>query len=525
MLLTLRVPANRRCFASTQTDRAKPKLSRAESLVWSELERLGVGSDKNVSTTFSALIQELNKLDKNANPSESQELEDRKAQFLETVHRKTLETPTRSIYQALPRGSDANALQEKIVVPDCSVSEATCYDQLGKYLSIGSLLFRDEVPRSFERVEWNHRMQAGATIPLAEHIKKLTSRRPMNTPGEAALLSSTDDMRVMIREQAVDLCKSLKKAGDEKTGIARILQGERGTGKSATLIHAIAWARENDWLTMVLPRGSDVVTESGSQAYGFFNGLAILPDEENRAWFGQPNLAFSVLERTLASHGELLAKLPQKRDYSHELYRPKQGQPNLAHLVMRGMREKHRASRVVYDLRMEMNLVTEVPVLVAVDEFNALYWPTCHWFDTKPVGAYHLTLANAFRFVENVPGDTEDGCSYKSERQACVKRDHIPQRGAVIGALVNSKQAPSHQSKVNPCRFEDFSVKGCSKIRMTSYDEQELDRALLYYESRGAFEKLDTDDYGKLKVFSGGNPERVSRFSRNGTTELTWSFQ
>jgi hypothetical protein len=45
--------------------------------------------------------------------------------------------------------------------------------------------------------------------------------------------------------------------------------------------------------------------------------------------------------------------------------------------LLRGLKSLHHANDALYDLRMELSLVEEVPVLIAVDELDALYW--CAW--------------------------------------------------------------------------------------------------------------------------------------------------
>jgi hypothetical protein len=266
---------------------------------------------------------------------------------------------------------------------------------------------------------------------------------------------------------------------------------------------------------MYMPRASNLVTPYGAFFSGTGGPIAILPESTiGEGLFQQPNAAQELLETTGELHGEVLALLPQRRKYKHDLYKAKAGQnATLAHILMRGLGQPHRAADALYDLRMEFNHVEEVPVLIAVDEFNALYWPTSLFFQAKSVKAHELVMAKAFRFINHVPGDIEDDSNPRTPRRAALNPDHVPKRGAILGASTRSVEAPPHKEQFPPARFEKFTTRGVDYFDIPRYDEQELQTAMSWYQVRGVCRPQSQEMLGKTKVFTAGNPEKVAQYA------------
>jgi hypothetical protein len=419
-------------------------------------------------------------------------------------------------------GSETSSLIYENDISACTSSSSS--PPTGRYCKIGQLLLDEEIPKQFEKLEWSKQMfpppPRAEAFTKDELIKLAIEEAQAPVPERGGRWDDPDlipenERFLMLRESGISLCKDLEKAGESHTGFARVLTGKRGCGKSSTLLHALTWARASGWLTLFMPRASRLVTHYGALLSGTGGPIALLPNSTvGNGLFQQPNAAQAILENTSEWHGEALSLLPQRRSFKHDLYKAKQGQsPTLAHILIRGLMDQSHAADALYDLRMEFNLIEEVPVLIAVDELNALYWPTVLYFQGRSVKAHELVIAQAFRFVKHVPGDVEDDPNPKTVRNAAFNPIHLPKRGAIIGATTRSAEAPSHKEQIPPARFDDFPIRGLEKVVIPRYNEAEVNAAMAWYQIRNVCGPQSPEALGKCRVMTSGIPEKVANYA------------
>jgi small subunit ribosomal protein S29 len=60
---------------------------------------------------------------------------------------------------------------------------------------------------------------------------------------------------LLIRKESVELSKKLVDAQYDKSMVRLVLDGDRGTGKSLMLIHAMATAFTKGWIVLNIPEG------------------------------------------------------------------------------------------------------------------------------------------------------------------------------------------------------------------------------------------------------------------------------
>lgn len=60
---------------------------------------------------------------------------------------------------------------------------------------------------------------------------------------------------LLIREESVFVTESMKQAEEQKTGLRLVIEGEKGTGKSLMLLHAMATAFVRGWIVLNIPEG------------------------------------------------------------------------------------------------------------------------------------------------------------------------------------------------------------------------------------------------------------------------------
>ena len=187
-----------------------------------------------------------------------------------------------------------------------------------------------------------------------------------------------------------------------------LLEGAAGSGKSVALFQAVEWARAHGWLVLFMPNVRQMLRLEGKkpppQVPGVFakrvkeiytsvvpsplpgNELKVWSEVGNReitgALYDTPELTQQVLRNFLAAHRKDLDRLLLRanrvpRDRRHypldesavEVLRRCE---TLGELVEMGARYEKLATDAFLLMRYELSLVIDMPVLIAMDEYNAL---------------------------------------------------------------------------------------------------------------------------------------------------------
>ncbi|KAL4610852.1 hypothetical protein ACB092_08G082200 [Castanea dentata] len=182
-----------------------------------------------------------------------------------------------------------------------------------------------------------------------------------------------------------------------------VLDGPVSCGKSIALAMLVHWARDEGWLVFYVPRGRDWTHG------GFFY------KNPNTGLWDTPLQAENVLKDFLKWNESHLKQLPcqisdpiplgegagvgQLKDVDN-MAMPEGS--TLYDLVNTGIKHTHAAVGVVVRLRKELSLVKNIPVLIAIDQYNS--WFTFSEYEEavkvhsrRPVHARELTMVNAFR--------------------------------------------------------------------------------------------------------------------------------
>ncbi|XP_021279296.1 28S ribosomal protein S29, mitochondrial [Herrania umbratica] len=217
---------------------------------------------------------------------------------------------------------------------------------------------------------------------------------------------------LLVRQSFVDLRDNFRRIVDPpmwsshtKAPKARkqvVLDGPVSCGKSIALAMLVHWARDEGWLVLYAPRGREWTHEDFSIK------------SRNRSW-DTPVQAENVLKDFLKYNESRLQQLPR------QIFDPiplgegagvgwMKGVESMAlpegstlyDLVQMGIKYSHAAVGVVVRLRKELSLVKDVPVLIAIDQYNN--WFTFSEYEEpvtvrscRPIHARELAMVNAFR--------------------------------------------------------------------------------------------------------------------------------
>jgi hypothetical protein len=179
---------------------------------------------------------------------------------------------------------------------------------------------------------------------------------------------------IVVRKQAVQImsslhCWAIEGVKGGKPGISNpglLLDGPPGTGKSTILNHCVHWARSRgDWIVVFVPSASYYV-----EGNGFFQR-----EGENGEKILQASFAQELLEQMMQTNADKLAELPAedflKRDGAATVAEAIK-QLSAKNIVQR----EAEAMRVFDGVFAALRAQTRFPLLVAIDEVNALHGPS-----------------------------------------------------------------------------------------------------------------------------------------------------
>jgi len=290
------------------------------------------------------------------------------------------------------------------------------------------------------------------------------------------------DAGILVRQVAFDLCKRLQNAAasgfaktpedseyDDKGVPNFVLTGPRGVGKTMVLNHVVNFCRSSGWLVVYIPN-----------LHYYCNEPCAYPP--SRTWPGcydQYDLAPTFLESLRAANADMLSTLPLRLPFQF----PFKGS-NLLQLLDLGL-ERHKilGCPVAAHIIRELKLVTEVPVLIALDDYNIIYKMSDYTYvDDKdrvqPIAPYNLTLI----------------------RHLCTFPDPDLKHGGVV--VATSERYPVRETKaLQELRSGPYAVP------VPRYSWQEMKTLLRYYEhlqiARDREGGFDDDDVREIAGVSG----------------------
>ncbi|KAL7280576.1 hypothetical protein ACG7TL_005510 [Trametes sanguinea] len=189
----------------------------------------------------------------------------------------------------------------------------------------------------------------------------------------------------VVRQVTVDMLDQLDGAAASSSKDNRIvLTGKAGSGKSYLMLQAVQYCIQKQWLTLYIPRAISLVNSSTAYAY-----------DARTQTYGQPAFAQQLLKRFADVNAALLQSLTVQNSYPLEERTVPTGAP-LADLINVGAEFQNYAPTVLNAMLDELALQTKYPVLLAVDDFQALYC-TSQYRDPffRSVKSYHLMLPRA----------------------------------------------------------------------------------------------------------------------------------
>lgn len=196
-------------------------------------------------------------------------------------------------------------------------------------------------------------------FPMSENEAIRAYGVPKNLVVEFRVLSKPCSV---VRDVTVTAIDTLDEASSKSSRDTRlVMTGPSGCGKSFLLLQAVEYAAHNKWIVMYIPRAIKMVDSSTAYTY----------DSRTRTYL-QPNFSYEILRRFFSVNQSALQHMKSRGELVTELQSLPEGTP-LLNFVQAGLSYKEDAPAVLSALMDELSRQTTHPVLLAVDDIQALY--------------------------------------------------------------------------------------------------------------------------------------------------------
>ncbi|XP_032090339.1 28S ribosomal protein S29, mitochondrial isoform X2 [Thamnophis elegans] len=328
------------------------------------------------------------------------------------------------------------------------------------------------------------------TIP-PEEVKETL---PHGLPARFKLQMKTfNEACIMVRQPAVELITYLKHTNFSHPAVRYLLYGEKSTGKTMVLCHAVHYCARQNWVIVHIPDAHLWVK----------NCKEMLPSSYNTERLDQPVEAANWLKNFGITNGKVLAQIKTQQKYIWGKRDITEEGCSLLDLAEKGMAWVKYASDTVGVILKELKQQSgrgSFRLLVAVDGINSLWGKTALKHNKQEVTVEELTLVHNLKKM--------------------VKNDWAG--GAIVATLSQTGAPFAPRPLYLPHELlgrDGFAaLDPFIPIEVRNYTDMEFEACYQYYLERKwlQHEKANTKE-GRLELrfLSGRNPglfERISAF-------------
>lgn len=312
--------------------------------------------------------------------------------------------------------SSSSSSLDNIAVDDSSRLQQLALDEKDKSLDVGV----NGRPLFTSATSISHLNSKHACSYINFSMDQLNALLPEGLP--TGMLKEFEDSKrdaLLVRQSFLDLRDNYRRIVDPpsfqfaatakgtKPQKQIVLDGPVSCGKSIALAMLVHWARSEGWLVFYVPKGRQ-----------WTHGGFFYRNQQTGLW-DTPVQAASILQDFMKYNESRLLQLPcqvsdpiplgegigvgQMKDVD-SMAMPEGS--TLYDLVQAGLNYTHASVGVLVHLRKELSLVKDIPVLIAIDQYNN--WFTFSEYEepvtvrsTRPIHANELATVNAFRSMMN----------------------------------------------------------------------------------------------------------------------------
>uniref|UniRef100_A0A803SSG1 Small ribosomal subunit protein mS29 n=1 Tax=Anolis carolinensis TaxID=28377 RepID=A0A803SSG1_ANOCA len=296
----------------------------------------------------------------------------------------------------------------------------------------------------------------------------------------------------MVREPAIELISYLKRTNFSHPAVRYVIYGEKSTGKTMTLCHAIHYCARQNWFILHIPDAHLWVK----------NCKQLLPSTYNKDRFDQPLEASTWLKNFKTTNERFLKEIKTQQSYVwSKRESTAEGSP-LGEVIDQGLTRVKNASDAVGVVLKELK--QQCPqgtfrLLVAVDGVNSLWGQTTvKKQDKSEVAVEELTLIHNLRKM--VANDWTGGAIVTTLSQT--------------GAIYKPRKAYLPHELLGKKGFD--ALDPFVPIQVHNYTDREFESCYQYYLEQKwlQHEKASTNE-GRLELrfLTGCNPGLLDRIS------------
>ncbi|ORX94006.1 hypothetical protein K493DRAFT_352882 [Basidiobolus meristosporus CBS 931.73] len=315
----------------------------------------------------------------------------------------------------------------------------------------------------------------------AKVVEKLSAIGYPNYLG--AEFESANRQALLYRKDTKELFTLLDESAEQPSQPI-ILSGEKGVGKSALLLQAVARSISSGWIVLYVPAATEWV--NGSKPF------AKVEDGK----FTQTAFTSSILGQIKDTNSSILAEIPLKKAINIENHQVAEG-ANLVELLEVGIKDQQVSQQVLDAFLNEIQSNKTTPTLIAVDEINAFY-TLADYNDVngRLLPAQHLMLVKSF-------------LNFFSQRKTLAN-------GVVLGAT--SKTFSRFQSPALEAALAEGKSPMNTPLRnveVKTYTKPEAKGLLQYYKDADIMFEDATEDQLNLKyTTTNGNGQKLYQACR-----------
>ncbi|KAE9381142.1 hypothetical protein N431DRAFT_538894 [Stipitochalara longipes BDJ] len=238
---------------------------------------------------------------------------------------------------------------------------------------------------------------------------------------------------LLVREESVALSKKLI-LSEEGEVLRLVIDGERGTGKSLLLLHAMATAFVRGWVVVNIPEAQEVTNA--------MNDYAPLPGTTPNL-YSQPTYTATWLSQINKANLALLSDM--ELTLTHNLPIPLQSNISLSRLCELGARDPDVAWPIFQAFWAELMAEGRPPVLLSLDGLSNVMRESAYRApDTSLVHAHDLAIVN--HFVGYLSGERKlvNGGAVL----AATNRSHAPKSKSLDLALTQLLEAQAEEEEI-----------------------------------------------------------------------------
>ncbi|KAI9904767.1 hypothetical protein N3K66_001296 [Trichothecium roseum] len=290
---------------------------------------------------------------------------------------------------------------------------------------------------------------------------------------------------VLVRKEVARFVADIEAAKDKKEALRAVLVGSKLSGKSMTVLQALAHALLNEWVVIHLPEGQDLT--NGNTEYSPVN-----PDG-NLIKFAQPNYTMRLMQNIYKVNKALFDAIELQKDHSRTTALVTGGRKVTLGDLMLSLKENDFAWPTFAAMWEELTLPGRPPIMFTLDGLSHVNKLSAYRDPSfKPVHSHDLTLIGTF--FDALSGKTKlpnGGAIIAANSESNVQR-HPSQDLAI--SQIEARQAGAEAPAPDPYErgYDDrvhSALRNARVLRLEGVDQEESRALMNYWAASGMMRK------------------------------------